>query len=215
MKNKLIIILLLLALIFIGVKFLKANEQTVYINENIEIVIDPGHGGNDPGTTSVSGKFEKDINLQIAEKLFTELQKMGYGVVLTRTDDEYLKHMDRVNMANLNKAKLFISVHCNATENDESINGLQVLYFPSDSSKKLAGIMQTNIIDEADMYDLGIVERGDLIVLNQTTMPAIIIETGFLSNYKEADKLEKKSYQKKLVKGIINGIEEYYYVQGW
>lgn len=215
MKNKLVIIGLIIGLIFIGFKIFGNGEDLTQINENIEIVIDPGHGGEDPGTEGINGRYEKDINLEIAEKLYFELQKKGYGASLTRKDDRYLKHMERVDHSNNNSARIFVSIHCNATENDESINGLQVLYFPSQSSKDLAGIMQRNIIEEVGMNDLGTVERSDLIVLNQTTMPAVIVESGFLSNPRESKQLERNSYQKKIVRGITKAIEEYYNIQGW
>lgn len=215
MRKKVFLLILIIFLIIIAVSIFGGEKELVDINENIEIVIDPGHGGKDPGTISIDGRHEKEVNLEIAEKLYKELQLKGYGAYLTRDEDIHLENMDRVYIANKNHAKLFISIHCNATEHDRSVEGLQVLYFPSNTSQKFATIMQDSILEEVNMPDMGIVERGDLIVLNQTDMPAVIVEAGFLSNHSESKKLQKTSYQNKIVKGIIKGIQEYYDSQGW
>lgn len=217
MKKKLGLVLLAIIFIFIGIRISKDTPEILDAldeNREIEIVIDPGHGGNDPGTMSSNGVYEKDINLEIAKKLYIELESRGYGVKITRDDDSFLKSMERVHMANLENAKVFISLHCNAVEEDESIKGLQILYYPSESSRGLSEVVMESILDSSSLKDKGRVERKDLIVLNQTTMPAIIIEMGFLSNREEARDLQRNSFQDKIVNGIANGLEEYLSIEG-
>lgn len=181
------------------------------------IVIDAGHGGKDPGTIGFSGNYEKDINLEISKKLKEKLKSSGYKVILTRDVDEYVDNLLRAKLSNKKRARVFISIHGNAMENNNSTNGIQVLYYPSKGSTigdlnntELAQIMMNSLINGTGANDKGIVEREDLIVLNQTKMPAIIIECGFLSNENEEKLLLTEDYQNKIVDSIIDGLEEYF-----
>ena len=169
------------------------------------IVIDAGHGGKDPGTIGINGSYEKDINLQISKKIAKKLKRKGYQVISTRDKDEYIKNIERVRLANSKMGDIFISIHCNSVENNSSVSGAQVLYRTNNS--EMAQIMIDSIITETGAEDKGIVERRDLIVLNQTNMPAMIIECGFLSNEREEALLLTDKYQNKLVDSIIEGLE--------
>lgn len=180
------------------------------------IVIDAGHGGKDPGTIGVNQSFEKDINLDISKKLYKKLGSMGYKVILTRDRDEYVDNQKRVELANRKNAKLFVSIHCNALENDNSTRGIQVLYYPNEKSKEknldnesLAKTTLDRISKVTGAKNRGIVAREDLLVLNQTNMPAIIVECGFLSNEDEASLLITDEYQNKIVDGIVDVLEDY------
>lgn len=181
------------------------------------IVIDAGHGGKDPGTIGLSGNYEKDINLQISEKLAKKLKSSGYKIILTRDSDEYLDNLSRAELANKKRARVFISIHGNAMEDNSSIDGIQVLYYPNREStvgdvnnNELARIVMESLINGTGAVDKGIIERDDLIVLNQTKMPAILIEYGFLSNEKEEKLLLSEDYQNKVVDSIVNGLEKYF-----
>lgn len=196
-----------------GILFLGFNFKSL---EKV-IVIDGGHGGKDPGTIGFSGNYEKNINLEVSKKLKKKLKSNGYKVILTRDSDEYVDNLVRAKLANKKKARVFISIHGNAMENNNSTNGIQVLYYPNREStigdlnnNELAQIMMKSLINGTGANDKGIIEREDLIVLNQTKMPAIIIECGFLSNEKEEKLLLTDDYQNKMVDSIIDGLEEYF-----
>ncbi|HHX61628.1 MAG TPA: N-acetylmuramoyl-L-alanine amidase [Epulopiscium sp.] len=185
------------------------------------IVIDAGHGGTDPGTIGIRGNYEKDINLQISEKLKSKLEASGYKVVLTRDSDEYIDNLARAELANKKRGRVFISIHGNALADDNVTKGIQVLYYPNRSStigdlnnNELAQIMINSLINGTGATDKGIVERENLIVLNQTKMPAIIIEYGFLSNEMEEKLLLTDEYQYKIVDSVIDGLEEYLFSKG-
>lgn len=181
------------------------------------IIIDAGHGGTDPGTIGFGGNYEKDINLAISQKLIKKLKAKGYKVVSTRDQDEYVDNLTRAKLANEKRARVFISIHGNALEDDHSTKGVQVLYYPNRRStigdldnSELAQIMMASLIDGTGAIDKGIRERKELIVLNQTKMPAIIIECGFLSNESEEKLLAADEYQDKMVDSIIDGLERYF-----
>lgn len=181
------------------------------------IVIDAGHGGRDPGTIGFNGTYEKDINLDISHKLKDKLKARGYKVVFIRDQDDYVDNLARAELANKRRGRVFISVHSNALENDSSTKGIQVLYYPGRTSTidhgdndDLAQIMMTSLIRGTGAIDMGIRERPELIVLNQTKMPALIVECGFLSNKNEEELLLTDAYQNKIADSIIDGLEQYF-----
>lgn len=191
----------------------KVNDK----NKDVLIAIDPGHGGIDGGAIGVNGALEKDINLEISKKLFVALREKNYKVITTREKDEFIKHSRRVNIANENDVDLFVSIHCNSLENNSSVEGVQVLYYPSSSTHEnglnnegLAGIFMESIIKETKAENGGVVPRGDVYVIARTHMPALLIETGFITNEKEENLLLTDQYQDKFVNAIVKGIEEYF-----
>jgi len=198
---------------FKGILFFVGNFKSL---EKV-IVIDAGHGGKDPGTIGFGGNYEKDINLEISKKLAEKLKSKRYKVILTRDSDEYVDNLSRAELANKRKARVFVSIHGNAIENNNSTNGMQVLYYPDREStigdlnnNELARILMDSLINGTGAIDKGIIEREDLIVLNQTKMPAVLIEYGFLSNENEEKLLLTDDYQNKVVDSIVNGLEEYF-----
>lgn len=219
MKNhKIRTIFFTIILVFIILKILQGRSflmGRIFGKGNI-IVVDPGHGGEDSGTVGINNSFEKNINLDISKKLYKKLRSKGYKVVLTRDIDEYVDNNQRANLANKKKARVFISIHCNSLKNNNNTNGVQVLYYPNRQNKGddpgnelLAQIILDKILESTGANNKGIVGRKDLIVLNQTNMPAIIVECGFLSNKNEANLLGTDEYQNKIVDGIIYGLENY------
>ncbi|MCR2044025.1 N-acetylmuramoyl-L-alanine amidase [Anaerosalibacter massiliensis] len=208
-----IILLFIILQLFYGLSFLIGR----FFGTGNIIIVDPGHGGKDSGTIGINNSFEKNINLDISKKLSKRLKLMGYKVILTRNTDEYVDNNQRANLANRKKAKVFISIHCNSVENNSNANGVQVLYYPSEKNNNdvpgnelLAQTILDEVLKSTKANNKGIVERKDLIVLNQTNMPAMIVECGFLSNEDEANLLEANKYQNKIVDGIINGLENYF-----
>ncbi|MDR7855041.1 N-acetylmuramoyl-L-alanine amidase [Tissierella sp.] len=207
-----VIIVFLLLQVFNGTFFIGG-----IFGRNKVIVIDPGHGGIDSGAVSINERYEKDINLDISKKLYERLRLIGYKVILTRDTDEYVDNKERANLANKKAARIFLSIHCNSLENSNSTNGIQVLYYPyreSNIDDPQNEILAQNVLEKmllnTGVDNKGIVAREDLLVLNQTNMPAIIVECGFLSNTNEANLLLTDEYQDKIVDGIVDGLDKYF-----
>jgi len=199
--------------------FFKINvksENTIPTNPSGKtIVIDAGHGGKDPGALSILGFKEKEVNLSIALKLENALRQKGYNVIMTRNTDTYVDLYERPKIANNVKADLFISIHCNSTLLN-SVNGLELLYCPAtESSYKtvdqypFAKSIHDSIVSSTGINSRGIKKRSDLVVLRLTNMPAVLIETAFLTNPDDSQKLIQDSFQQKVVQGIVNGVEQY------
>ena len=179
------------------------------------VVIDPGHGGKDPGAVQ-NGVREKDVNLDISLKLNEALQEKGYTSVLTREGDTYPENPSRAKLANELYADLFISIHANSIANSE-IRGIQVLYYPKDKANvkkeetlNLANIMMEEITRETGAENKGLVAREKTIVIRDTNMASVLIETGFLTNPEEARLLQSEEYQNIIVEAIVRGIERYF-----
>lgn len=180
---------------------------------NIIISLDPGHGGKDPGAVQ-NGINEKDINLLVGTKLNVALKNAGYDTLMTRDSDVYVDLKDRAELANSNEANVFISLHCNSFTSDGA-KGIEVLYNPNRAnSQQLAQMLLDELVKATGANNRGIKQRTDLAVLNQTTMPAALIEMGFISNKEEAEKLKDPSYQNKIVQAIVNGVEKYFSTYG-
>ncbi|MGN0161016.1 MAG: N-acetylmuramoyl-L-alanine amidase [Lachnospiraceae bacterium] len=177
------------------------------IEQPVTIMIDPGHGGHDPGTSTLNC-VEKDITLQIARCLEMYLMDSGAQVILTRTEDTFIDKYDRAKLANENTVDLFISIHCNYLDNF-SISGVETYYFEgATDSMSLANTIHKNVLENTGANDMH-VRTNDFVVIRETRMPAILIETGYLSNQEEAIKLNNEEYQKKVAYGIGCGIVEF------
>ena len=216
------------------------------------IVIDPGHGGKDSGGIGIGKKLEKRAVLEIAKKLKYYLQKEGYKVFLTREGDYFISLQNRTHFANIKKASLFVSIHCNiapthitsphgietyflsptrskrairvAKIENKEIKGLNYLdqrvilnFLNKDriiASNKLGIDVQSHILAGLRKYYSNIKDGGvrpaPFWVLVGTQMPAILIETGYLTNPMEVKRLFNPLYQERLAKGIANGIKAYF-----
>ena len=167
------------------------------------VVIDPGHGGHDPGAVAF-GRNEKDIALSISKKINANLKTLGFKTIMTRSTDVYVTLSERYSIANRNNADLFVSVHLNSSTS--SAEGIETLYR---NSKTFASDIQTEMINATGARNRGIKQRTDLAVLNGSKMPATLVETGFISNGNESSKLATTSYQDKLATSITKGIAKY------
>ncbi len=186
------------------------------------IVIDPGHGGYDPGKVGVSGVYEKDINLQLSLKLQKYLEDLGHTVVLTRDEDEDLDGIDgkfskngdmraRKEIVNGNNADVVISVHQNAFS-DPKVRGAQVFYYNDASpGKVLAQFVQNSIKQEADPNNTRSIKNSEsYYLLKCTNIPSIIVECGFLTNPDEENMLKGDEYQDKIAYAISQGINQFF-----
>lgn len=176
------------------------------------IVIDAGHGGSDPGKVGVNQALEKDINLDIANKVKTLLKKQGFTVIMTRTDEGGLggsKAEDmkaRVTLINKEKPSLAISIHQNSY-GEESIHGAQVFYYSHSKDGESAAKTMQEALLAADPENTRQAKANDTYyMLKKTEVPVIIVECGFLSNPAEAEKLMTEEYQDILAEAITNGV---------
>jgi N-acetylmuramoyl-L-alanine amidase len=180
----------------------------------ISIVIDPGHGGRDPGKVGVNNALEKDINLSIALKLKNLLEQNDIKVIMTREEDIGLysesdsnkKRADlnaRVNIIKDSGADLAISVHQNSFT-EEYVKGAQVFYHSeSKQGKLLAEIMQAQIIKTiADDNHRKAKSNSNYYLLTKTQCPLVIVECGYMSNIREAALLVNEDYQEKMAYAI-------------
>ncbi|MBU5345558.1 N-acetylmuramoyl-L-alanine amidase family protein [Paenibacillus lautus] len=175
------------------------------------VVIDAGHGGSQPGAISANGNQEKVLNLNIALKVEALLRKeKNINVVMTRSDDSTLGLSDRVKVANSIKADIFVSIHGNSN-NSSSPHGTET-YFTRDASKPLANVMHKHLVKATELMDRG-VKYSSLHVTRETTMPAVLLEIGFLSNKGDEAQLFEDDFQNRVAQGIVAGIKEYLQVQ--
>ncbi|MBQ8038660.1 MAG: N-acetylmuramoyl-L-alanine amidase [Lachnospiraceae bacterium] len=172
------------------------------------IVIDPGHGGEDPGKVGINNALEKDINLAIAQKLKSILENKGYMVYLTREDDSVpsSKREDMTERMNLIKEVMpifTISIHQNSFT-DETVCGPQVFYYEtSQEGKDFAQIMQNALnTNLSPAKPRNTQANNNYYLLKEAPTPIIIVECGFLSNTSEADLLISDLYQQKVARAI-------------
>ncbi len=168
------------------------------------ICIDAGHGGSDPG--AVNGKsFEKVAALAIAKKLGALLEGAGAQIIYTRSNDKAMELGERCQVANKNKADYFISIHLNAAA-AKSANGIETFaYTTTGSAYKLAKEVQKELITATGAANRG-AKSANYQVLRETKMPAILIETGFISNDVECMALFKDGYQNIIAEAVAKAV---------
>lgn len=185
---------------------------------NCVVMLDAGHGASDPGTNG-NGFIEKNLNLEVLLKTYNLFENDGKDdikVYATRLSDTYPANSDRARIAN-ESADMFISIHMNSAAPNAVPNGTEVLYKTHSNevtgkltSEILAQTLQTNIVNSIGTNNRGLKYRTDLLVLNSTTVPAVIIEAGFLSNLGDAQKLSNATNQQKIAQAIYNSVYNIY-----
>ncbi len=201
-------------------QIMAVNSEAGTVNENC-IVVDAGHGGDDPGKIGINGVLEKDINLTIAYKLRDLLESQGYEVIMTRTTGEGLYQPGTKNMKVEDMQKrceiitkampLFtVSIHQNSYP-EEYVKGAQVFYYgQSKEGEELAKKIQSSLVAHLDPENHRVEKANEsYYLLKKTPTPTVIVECGFLSNSEEADLLNTNEYQDKVAWAIMMGIIEY------
>lgn len=178
--------------------------------KGVQIVIDPGHGGHDRGTTGASGTEEKDINLKTVELLTSKLRSAGADVILTRESDVYVDLRKRVSISHQYGADAFISIHYDATE-DSSISGFTT-YYTNSFQRELAEYVHNGLSEKVTIRDRG-VQPGNYLVTRENKQPAILIELGYLSNPSEERIVTTDYYREQATLGIYQGILDYFDAQ--
>ncbi len=177
------------------------------------VVIDAGHGGTKPGAV-VNGVYEKNVTLDIARKVYNQLNGSGIKVYVTRFTDKDVDNYVRAYMANFG-ADMFISIHCNSISGNVDISGTETLYTPHSgegdgklTSYTLASTLQKYVSASAGTTNRGVKNRSDLIVLKRTTVPAALVETGFMTDSNDMALLTSESGRQKFADGICKAIRE-------
>lgn len=184
------------------------NPKEVY---DKVLLLDAGHGGKDPGTSG-NGMQEKNLTLTIAQKIEQELQGSGIKVYMTRNSDVYPENSTRAQTAN-DIADLMVSIHINS--GPETANGTETLYqvHANDNgarltSKQLAEILQGKVVSATGNTNRGAKLWTDVLILNRTTVPAVIVEVIFITNTGDALKISNPAYQDQVAQAIADGIQE-------
>jgi N-acetylmuramoyl-L-alanine amidase len=239
---------------------LQSGEFSPWLSQFDCIVLDPGHGGRDPGAVGPDGSYEKDRTLEIAllvRDLLT-LKMPGVRVVLTRSDDSYVSLGSRTRTANAGRADLFLSIHCNASTRREA-NGYETFFLSLartddaravaalengslqydeqeeppgqsdalsflladiaqnlylDYSSSIAELIQHSIANEWPGGDSRGVKQAGFYVLRGTWMPAVLVETAFISNPSEEALLKTLDFRFRISRAIVSAIESFAYGQG-
>ncbi len=192
---------------------LPPNVEAAKDGEKV-IVIDAGHGGKDGGAQgTLNGERinEKDLTLSIAKKVQALVEDGGYRVVMTRSGDTYPELTERSDLANAVGAAMFVSIHINSAESS-SANGTEVYYSVQNNSKEygatsedLAEAVLDGMLDKMGTRDRG-VKTANHVVTKTSTMPAILLEVGFISNAEELAKMCDEEFQQLVAEGIAEGI---------
>lgn len=179
------------------------------------IVVDPGHGGSNPGAVANNTR-ESDHNLAVSLKLRDKLVQAGAKVIMTRDTDRTVaaegsslgqELQARVAMAEANNADAFVSIHSNSNPDSKIAGGMT--FYHSANSSDLASKVQNAMIKETGAVDKG-TSSATFYVLRNTSMPSILVEMGFVTNAQEAARLSSNSYRTSLANGIFNGITNYF-----
>jgi N-acetylmuramoyl-L-alanine amidase len=204
-----------------------AKDALTVAELNHTVFLDPGHGGWEAGAT-YSSVMEKTINLAVSNKVKTNLEALGFTVIMSRTTDTYVGLLKRSEEANASGADIFVSIHHNAMPGNATVTGIETYYYQYDSdyppiineemhndptrileSAQLASAIQDSLVENTGAIDRG-VRRNTFAVLRETAIPAVLLELGYMSSPTELAKLTTSSYQTTLAKAITVGIVAYF-----
>lgn len=173
------------------------------------VMVDAGHGGSDPGAPGViDGTWEAPLTLAISQLLKTELEQLGYEVLLTRRSDRFTSLGARADYANTVLPYVFVSIHCNSIEKPD-FAGLMTFHFAtSPEGGKLAELVHAETLAATGAVDKG-VRTANFFVLRETVMPSVLVECGFMTNAEECRQLCDPRYQQRLAAGIASGVDRY------
>ncbi len=173
------------------------------------VMIDPGHGGADPGAIGIGGLQEKAVVIAVSHHVANALRSQGIQVQMTRQGDETLDLQPRVDRAAAANATVFVSIHANAVNMQRpEVNGLETYYF-SETGLTLANAIHRRVMASVAMNDRG-VKQARFFVLRRTTMPSALIEIGFVTGALDAPKLRDPQWQAQMGQAIAQGILDYF-----
>ena len=216
MNKKIIIYPILTLISFASVYFLlsskvtgTSSEEVLLKEEQVQrkvIVIDPGHGGNDPGSIGLRGTKEKDITLKTAKNIQKKLEEKGMTVILTRQDDTFVSLKDRVAIAQNKSADLFLSIHYDGFITND-VKGVTTYYYKGEQA--LAETIHEHLFKHIQAKNRG-VKLGDYYVLRENQKPSILLELGYITNQEDEERMNSQEFQTNVTAGVVSGITEYF-----
>ncbi len=185
------------------------NPPIIY--KRVLVMIDPGHGGKDPGAIGLGGLKEVDVILPVSLQVAQILRKNGIEVKMTRNSDYFVGLDERVTMSRQAGATLFVSIHANSIDNRPDVNGLELYHY--NIGKSFAETVHRNVLEYVNKNGFFIADRrvrsARFLVLRKSSIPAILVETGYLTSETEAARLRRDDYRKVMAEGIAQGIIQY------
>lgn len=191
---------------------LSADGLPVVPRGRFRVVIDPGHGGPDPGAVGIGGLRETDVVLDVSLQLAQLLQARGVEVVLTRTSEVDVDLPPRVSLANSSRADAFVSVHANALSMSRpDVNGIETFYFQGGSSRSrtLAEALQAQMLAVSPGSPDRGVRTARFFVIRRTTMPSSLVEMGFLTGSQDARRLASPGFRRRMAIALATGVLNY------
>ncbi len=180
-------------------------------NGRVLVMLDPGHGGKDPGAIGLGGLREVDVILPIAKRVADLLSRQGVAVKMTRNSDYFVGLDERVTMSRDAGATLFVSIHANSIDNRPDVNGLETYHY--NLGKSFAETVHAVVVDYVNKNGFFLANRNvrsaRFLVLRKSTIPAILVETGYLTSDAESARLRREDYQKVMAEAIAKGIVQY------
>lgn len=173
-------------------------------NSRVVVMLDPGHGGKDPGAVGIGGLQEKNVILPISLQVAELLEQQGVQTILTRSDDRFISLRGRVQLAEQTNVDLFVSIHANAISlNRPDVNGVETYYYAN--GRGLAAAIQNSLLQSTGMRNRG-VKRGRFYVIRRTSMPAALVEVGFVTGAEDAPRLATPEFRSRIAQAIARGI---------
>jgi N-acetylmuramoyl-L-alanine amidase len=173
------------------------------------IILDPGHGGNDPGCISYSGLYEKDLTISVAKRLAPKLEGSAAQVIMTRSGDDTIDVYKRTALANYAGGDIFVSLHMNSFRTSQK-SGVEVYYYSNAAqAKRLATAVHARLLEKTGFSDSG-VRIAQFVVLRGTSMPAVLCEMGYLSNPDNERFLINEGFHEILAEALYQGICDYF-----
>jgi N-acetylmuramoyl-L-alanine amidase len=188
------------------------SASPIQDQERVLVTIDPGHGGKDPGAIGIGDLREVDVILPIAQKVATILREKGIEVHMTRDNDDFVGLDERVNMSRQAGATLFVSIHANSIDDRPDVHGLETYHY--NIGEAFADTVHNTILDyfntkkRIPLEDRR-VRSARFLVLRKSSIPAILVETGYISSPEESPQLGDIKYQTIMAEAISQGILTY------
>jgi N-acetylmuramoyl-L-alanine amidase len=190
---------------FLAVSAVCVMGSTAFAANFRTVVIDAGHGGHDNGG-QWGRVYEKHLALDTAARLEANLKRMGYQTVMTRRSDYFVSLPQRVEIGNRYKDAIFVSLHFNYTWK-EQVCGLETFYH-SREGQQLAQYVQGSLVRSTRTVDRS-AKFARFYVIRNSTLPAILVEGGFVSNEEERERMKSASFREAIARGIAEGIQRY------
>jgi N-acetylmuramoyl-L-alanine amidase len=171
------------------------------------VIVDPGHGGKDSGAPGIGGLLEKDVILPIGKRVAAILEQNGIKAVMTRDADYFVDLKPRVDLAERVNATLFVSIHANSVDARPDVNGLEVYYY--DSGYNLAEVVRKSILQSIPTIKDRGTRKARFYVLRKSSMPSILVETGYMTGREDNPRLGSRAYQDQMAEAIARGVLQY------